>query len=234
MDRIDLKIDWATYEAAKYACLNWHYSRCMPRSKQAKMAVYENGTFIGCLIFGLGAGNLTNGKRFGLAECFDVAELMRVALNKHQSPTSKIVAIAIRMLRKQSPNLKMLISLSDPRQGHVGGIYQAGNWIYIGTTSKQIRYFDKEGKEHHPRHLHPSGFKNHWGKPVRCLKPNDLTKQEFPGKHIYLMPFNDEIREKIEPLSKPYPKRASEVVSDGPDQGYRGGAEPTRTLQMSL
>ena len=229
MGKVDLKIDWATYEAAKYAVEHWHYSHCMPRSKQAKLAVWEDGEFCGVVLFGLGAGNLTNGKRFGLAECFEVAELMRVALKEHKSETSRIVAIALKLLKKQSPGLRLIISLADPREGHVGGIYQAGNWVYIGTTDDQIRFFDKDGKEHHPRHLHPSGFKNHWGRPVKCLKPADCRKETFPGKHKYLMPLDDEMRRRIGPLRKPYPKRDKQAI--GPDQGHSGGAAPTVTLQ---
>jgi hypothetical protein len=29
----ELKIDWASHEAAKYACENWHYSKCLPAGK---------------------------------------------------------------------------------------------------------------------------------------------------------------------------------------------------------
>ena len=31
--RPELKIDWATHEAAKYACLHWHYSKTIPTGK---------------------------------------------------------------------------------------------------------------------------------------------------------------------------------------------------------
>ena len=55
MGKVDLKIDWATYKAAKYAVEHWHYSRCMPKSKLSKIGVWENGKFIGAVIFGYGA-----------------------------------------------------------------------------------------------------------------------------------------------------------------------------------
>ena len=43
----ELKIDWATHKAAKYACENWHYSKCLPSGKTVKLGVWEDNNFIG-------------------------------------------------------------------------------------------------------------------------------------------------------------------------------------------
>lgn len=51
---VDLKIDWATYAAAKYACENWHYSKSIPKSKLVKIGAWEDGSFIGVVIFLMG------------------------------------------------------------------------------------------------------------------------------------------------------------------------------------
>jgi hypothetical protein len=60
-----LRLDWATHEAAKFACEHWHYSGCIPKSKIAKIGVWENERFIGVVIFGVGA-NHDLVKRYGL------------------------------------------------------------------------------------------------------------------------------------------------------------------------
>jgi len=50
-------------------------------------------------------------------------------------------------------------------------------------------------------------------------------------KHKYVMPLDGEIRAKIEPLAKPYPKRAGSADSGTPGiQPGRGGATPTSAL----
>jgi hypothetical protein len=50
-------------------------------------------------------------------------------------------------------------------------------------------------------------------------------------KHKYLMPLDEDMRRQIEPLRKPYPKRAGSAGSGtSPDQGGRGGATPTPAL----
>jgi hypothetical protein len=43
MAKADLRIDWATHAAAKYACENWHYSGCMPVGKLVKVGAWESG-----------------------------------------------------------------------------------------------------------------------------------------------------------------------------------------------
>ena len=56
-EKVDLKVDWATYEASKYACENWHYSRVTPVGKLVKVGAWENSKFIGVVLFGRGANN---------------------------------------------------------------------------------------------------------------------------------------------------------------------------------
>ena len=131
MSKVELKLDWCSHEAAKYAVEHWHYSRRMPKSKLVTIGAWENGTFIGVVIFGYGA-TPEIGKPYGLKQT-EICELVRVALNKHESPTSRILSIALKMLRKQSEGLRVIVSFADSEQGHHGGIYQATNWIFTGS-----------------------------------------------------------------------------------------------------
>lgn len=213
-----LKIDWATHEAAKFACEKWHYSKCIPKSKLAKIGVWENDKFIGVVIFGVGAtSDLV--KRYGL-RMEQGCELVRVALTKHQSPVSRIVAISMRYLKTQFPNLRLVVSFADPSHGHHGGIYQAGNWIFNGTSQSSDEYIYK-GKRWQGR-----SFRNsHKG----MEKHPDVQIVKGSSKYRYLMPLDDEIRKQIMPLAKPYPKRVKKQESENPSD--LGGAIPTRTLQ---
>ncbi len=171
------------------------------------------------MVFGLGSGNATNGTRFGLARNGELAELTRVALTKHKTPVSRIGAIAIRRLKKQSPGLRLLISMADPKQGHHGGIYQAGGWIYTGTTKPDVEYFSNGQWVHH-RTATARG------------SAAGLPSRPLPPKYRYLMPLDDAMREQIAPMAKPYPKRRAEGVdSDTPGiQPGEGGAVPTSAL----
>jgi hypothetical protein len=51
------------------------------------------------------------------------------------------------------------------------------------------------------------------------------------AKYRYLMPLDDEMRAKIAPLAKPYPKRAGSIVTDAPaNHAGEGGSVPTPAL----
>lgn len=211
MRKPDLVIDWASHEAAKYAVMRWHYSRRMPRNKLVKVGAWEDGEFIGVVIFGMGAGNSTRGERYGLASSGQVAELVRVALREHRTPVSRIVAIALRFLHRHCPGIRLVISFADTKQGHHGGIYQAGNWIYTGLTASD-REFHVNGEVLHPKTVHDRNWKQNeaW---LRKHIDAEARLVILPGKHRYLMPMDDDVRRKIEPMRKPYPKREKRAMA---------------------
>jgi hypothetical protein len=193
-DKVTLRLDWCSYEAAKYAVEHWHYSRVLPAGKLVKIGVWEDGQFIGYVIFGRGANNHI-ASPYGLEQT-KVCELVRIALKEHESPVSKIGAIAISILRKQSPELRLIVSYADPKQSHKGLIYQAMNWIYTGSSQAQRFTLRLDGTIEHKR----SAFS-------RFGTVKGLEKSEMLWKHKYLYPLDSAMRVQILPLAKPYPKR---------------------------
>lgn len=221
MAKADLRIDWATHEAAKYACVNWHYSRCLPAGKLVKVGAWERGKFIGVVLFGRGATpNLGRPYNLGQDEC---VELVRIALTKHDAPVSRISSLAIKFLSRSNPKLRLIVSFADQSQGHHGGIYQAGNWIYNGQGDP-AKFYMIRGKLTHPRSIGAKGLvQNIHG--ARKIDPN-ATVVDVPGKHRYLMPLDAEMRERILPLSKPYPKRAKQAITDDQSAERQGSTDP--------
>ena len=225
---MNLRLDWCSHEAAKYAVENWHYSKSAPFGKTVKIGAWEGNSFIGAVMFSPGISN-NLGKPYGL-ESIEVTELVRVALNnEHITPTSKIVSIAIRLLKQQSEGLRLIVSFADTNQNHLGIIYQATNWVYAGMTPKSVAYLAPNGKIYHSRMVNTKGYKVDFGRQRKCYTPEECKKIYLPGKHRYLMPLDKEMRKQIEPLRQPYPKRPKQATS--PIQGDSGGAAPTRTLQ---
>lgn len=223
-----LKIDWATHEAANYACKNWHYSKTLPVGKLVKVGAWENGKFIGVVLFGRGA-NHNMPKPYGLTQA-QCVELVRIALTKHQAPVSKIMAFAIKFLKKTNPNLRLIVSYADLDEGHHGGIYQATNWIYEGlfNAGKRQGFFIK-GKVRHNKSVHSMGVKQSIDAVRKHIDPNAFevfTK----GKHKYLMALDEDMEKCIQQLAKPYPKRGKDQASENPSD--LGGETPTSTLQV--
>ncbi len=223
MSKSDLVVDWATHAAAKYACENWHYSGCLPMGKLVKVGSWEDGKFIGVVIFGRGATpNL--GKPYGLDQT-ECVELVRIALRDHATPVSKIAAIAIRMLKKSNPSVRLIVSFADRSQGHHGGIYQAGNCVYNGEGQPATFYMIK-GKLTHPRSIGAKGLPQNI-KGARQLDRN-AEAIEVPGKHRYLMPMDKQMRKRVQSMSKPYPKREKQAMA-GPTGTATGQHRSSRS-----
>jgi hypothetical protein len=221
-----LRLDWCTHEAAKYACETWHYSRSVPASKNLRVGVWEDGKFIGAVIFASG-NNCHIGDPYGVT-ALEACELVRVALTKHKTPVSRVLTIACRFLRSKCGGLRLIVSYADPAQGHHGGIYQAAGWRYVGRST-EVRGFELDGRLLHRRRYEGDNY----GRARDALPPGAVAvKRE--KKHKYLLPLDDAMRAQIAPLAKPYPKRVQDPrvgkSSPGGTTTGEGGAIPTPTL----
>ena len=229
--RPELRLDWCSHAAAKYAVEHWHYSQSLPAGKLAKIGVWESGRFIGCVLFGRGAA-IHIGSPFGLRQT-EVCELVRVALNEHIWPVSRILSIAVRLLRQSMTGLRLIVSFADSNQGHHGGIYQASGWLFLGESrGRAIRV---NGELVHPKTCH-SRY-GYGGQSIPWLRANVDPLAEnvmMPPKLKYVMPLDHDMRRQIEPLAKPYPKRAGSVDSDAAAaHAAEGGAKPTPALHTA-
>lgn len=221
----ELRLDWCSYEAAKYAVEHWHYSGRMPIGRMVRVGVWEAGEYVGCVLFARGS-NPSISSVIGL-DMVEVCELVRVALREHGTPVTRIVSIALQMLKQKAPGLRAVVSYADPAQGHVGAIYQAGNWCYVGATLPSLEHWH-EGRWKHNREVTGGAF----GQARKVVDYSRLPKRQKPGKHKYLMPLDREMAKQIEPLRKPYPKRTPDRGTSG-SQPEAGGASPTRALQTT-
>lgn len=195
-----LKIDWCSHEAAVYAVMHWHYSKLMPKSKLAKFGVWEDGKFVGSVIYGLGATpNIV--KPFDV-EMHEICELVRVALTNHQTPVSRIIAITIKILKREMSGIRLIVSFADTSKGHHGGIYKAGGWIYLGANTYYA--YKILGEDVHPRTI-----SDRYGRgDIMWLRKNvDPLAYTYKNgvKYKYVMPMDEKMRIQISPLAKPYP-----------------------------
>lgn len=231
MGKSDLYMGWATHKAVVHACKYWHYSDALPYHPHVKVGAWERGKFIGVVLFARGAGKDLLSP-YGLKQN-EGCELARVALDEHTVHVTRIVRIAIMFLRKRCPSLQLIVSFADPYQGHCGGIYQGGNWIYTGTGGSDKMYLFK-GKRIHSRGVSPSGMVMQQGGMVKAHTPSECKVVSLPPKHRYLFPLTQDMRKKIECLRKDYPKneRVKQAMADYSNLNS-GRAALTHTLQSA-
>jgi hypothetical protein len=189
-----------------------------------KVAAYEDGKLVGVVIYGVGATRSLLSP-YGLTP-EQGCELVRVAFKKHKTPITRIISISKKFLIKKCPKLRLIVSFADPSEGHHGGIYQGGGWVFTGK-SEDCKFPVINGKTTHPRQM--SRLVKRDG-----LKRNSVRYVIKPGKLRYLMPLDNQMRLQIEKLRKPYPKRAVSIENDVTDfRSEEGGVNPTTALQQN-
>jgi hypothetical protein len=207
----------------------------MPTPPVIKMGVWENGEFIGCVLFSRGSTN-NLGKPYGL-KTTEVCELTRIALASHLTPVSKILSFALKTLIGKEKGLRLIVSFADPEQNHHGGIYQATNWIYTGQSEDYDKFRDRTGRVWHPRQVSATGYKKQYGEYRRVPIINQCERVRVVGKHRYLYPLDRAMHRQIAPLAKPYPKRLARglgEIDNAPDSNREtGGARPTNPLILT-
>ncbi len=127
-----------------------HYSQTMPDSTIDVFMGFYGGVFAGACVFGMGTGK---GQYYRLIEDLKDGEYRE--LTRLWSPDgmpknteSRLISESIKLLPKK---VRLILSYADPSEGHLGKIYQATNWLYIGKTAGGSKMIDKEGKILHSR-----------------------------------------------------------------------------------
>lgn len=71
------------------------------------------------------------------ARCHDVFELNRLWAHDDlpRNTESRFIGWCLRQVRALHPNI-ILVSYADGDQGHIGGVYKATNWLYLGVSIK--------------------------------------------------------------------------------------------------
>ena len=195
-----MRLEKASFKAVKYACLNFHYAEVIP-AQYIGYSVFNNiGEWCGVILFGGGA-SANMGKPYKL-NYGQYLELTRMALNGKQESTSKAMSIAIRLIKKDCPTIKLLISYSDKGQNHFGTIYQATNWYFVDENESSGKDYFYKGKWRHDRTLNEY--------PKEFLAKLETRKRS--GKRKYLYPLDKTLIPLCKSLSKPYPKKCAGSV----------------------
>ena len=207
-----MKLVKASYKAIKYACLNFHYAKTVPGTGNGiGYSVFnDKNEWCGVILYGYGA-NPYIGNQYNLKQG-EVVELTRVALNGKQETTSKALAMSLKLIKKDIPLCKLVVSYADLDQNHIGTIYQATNWYFVGISNenKNSGHFLINGKKVYGRTV--GGICKQRGFPTtienikKIYKTDDVEAYITKGKVKYLYPLCNETRQLCEKLKQDYIK----------------------------
>jgi hypothetical protein len=137
----------------------------------------------------------------------DVATLARFWMADGLPPNneSRVLALILHELRRDG-GFRLLVSFADPAAGHVGTIYQASGWTYLGETEPE-RYFVLDGQRIHPR----SASARFGSNSVAHLRRTGLAvvAHKSPPKHRYAYVLDPSWRWRLRGTPRRYPKRES-------------------------
>ena len=105
---------------------------------------------------------------------------------------SYFIAKSLKWLKKHT-DVEVIVSYADPNYGHVGTVYQASNFVYLGKTSpgrvimyKGKKYHDKAIRTKHKGELKPFAKELH-----NALETQEAYYVKQEAKNIYVYYLHD-------------------------------------------
>ncbi len=197
---------------AKQFMQKYHYTKSCPKSTYA-LGFYYNNQLCTMIVYGQPSNfNLAKSLWEGgnEQECLELLRLFSFDWCP-KNIESYCISKSIKWLKQNHPEIKILVSYADTSVGHVGYIYQASNWLYIGKSSAEREIFI-DGVKRHRRDLYDKfgtsslkELKNILGERLQ------LGERHQKNKYIYVLGKNKtEHKEllrklKVKPLPE-YPK----------------------------
>ena len=195
----------------------YHYSGKVVSNSKIHLGVFnEENELVGVLQFGYPMNGVkTSSKILGDKK---MMELNRMVMRDEEPRNSESKAIGVCMKWiKTNTDLDYILSFSDGKEGNVGYIYQATNWLYIGyllsdsfykidnETVHAVTVWHKYKEKHALRDTHTTNE-------IVCLEHGRVSKVTSK-QHVYLYPMNKSTRKNIvsQYKIKPYPKKDKEL-----------------------
>lgn len=191
-------------------------------------AVGDSHKLIGCLVYGFPVGaRASTSVCEGLTKD-NILELTRLYCDDGYGSNIESFALgqSFKWFKENDKAIKVLISYADNGQEHLGGIYQATNWIYQGMNT-DIALMPNYGisLSNDPyKWIHSRTVFSMWGsgnlEALRAAIGKDGYKEfwrrEEPPKHRYIQIIGEDKKEKkdlkkrLKHEIRPYPKNTQE------------------------
>jgi len=190
--KTEIEINQITINECKDFILKKHYAKRKPRI-QYVYGIFINNILEGIVTYGYPATPFVSRGICGKEYEKEVLELNRLVVNENvpKNTTSYLVAKSLKLLPEK---YKIIISYADTDFGHIGYIYQATNWIYVGLTIDMKEWRKKDSNLHSQNVCKGTDLE-------KRKKDKNYVQIYRPKKHRYLY-FRGTKKEKKERLSK--------------------------------
>ena len=198
-----------SYEDTKPFILDIHYAKRMPSITYAYGLFDCENKLTGCVTYGSPASPRVCDGIAGKEYKDLVIELNRLVLkNNEKNEASILISSSLRLL----PKPKIVISYADTSQNHIGFVYQATNFDYVGLSAKRTdRVFIDGTKQKHGRHVISTDVENIKKRTVLVDRPRKHRYIYFLGNKTEKKQYKRNLKYEIED----YPKNNyKEMIND--------------------
>lgn len=181
----------------------FHYLHSMPAASRRCYGVFHDSILAGAVVFTAGARRGHN--ILAAARPQEVATLARLWLTDElpKNAESRVIGAVLRHLRRHT-GWRLLLSYADPAAGHVGTIYQATGWLYLGQGGTEGYLELADGQVLHPR----TAYKRYGSTAVGHLTRTGVSarRNRMPAKHRYAYVLDPAWVWRFRGSGLPYPK----------------------------
>jgi len=137
---------------AKEFIVKFHYTHTFPLSV-LHFGAFKDDELIGVIVYGMSCTPKMAQSIVPYLGQSDYLELQRLFVKDctESNFESWFIAQTVGWIKKNKPQIKLLVSFSDSNYGHVGTVYQATNWLYVGNTKPASIWLNSNGIVVHSR-----------------------------------------------------------------------------------
>lgn len=192
-----------------------HYSRRVVINSYVHLGVFIAGELLGVLQFGYALCPRAVGKIVANTAVDEYLELNRMWLDDRapRNSESRAISYAIKYIKRACPKVKWVQSFADERCGRLGVVYQASNFLFLG--SHYTTFYELDGNYYHKMLLTAHKKAGQRGEVLRAnlsrATPHRLRQFR------YLIFVRPAFRRDLRMRPQPYPKPRDDGANPGPD-----------------
>ncbi len=201
----DFYVAWIPRRQACEMIIANHYSGRIVQNAYVHLGVFLGGDLVGALQFGHAMVPRATAKIVAGSTTGTYLELNRMWLSDlaPRNSESRAIAYAVRYIRRVCPRVRWIMTFADERLGRWGVVYQAANFLYVG--SHKCRFWVLDGETYHDMLLTAHG--PNCSPRGRHLRDNlhRATRHEY-RQFRYVLPLHPAARRGLLLKPRPYPK----------------------------
>ena len=135
----------------------YHYSNILPKLTKYHLGFYDNNKLVGVITLGWGTQPLQTIKKLFpkhnliTKDYLEIGKMCFLPNNNYDKQSGTKIIKLLKNWIKQNDEALFLYTLADGIMGKCGYIYQASNFVYIGSFKTSVYLDNNTGEKIHPR-----------------------------------------------------------------------------------